>query len=223
MSEHSAGEKLFGKYDDLARLFIGFVLTTLIGSGLTFLFQHLTAKANAAAQFHQYEMSQATLNFSQISHLLDMRLYRTRRFVWLRESHTVPPTGIAPGDQTAADPNDDRKRYAESLFDWNENLNGNYALTERYFGNRMRMRLERVIAKYFRAINCDLAKPKPDFERIDQLLETLNPMIYKYNNDLLAALQSERIGTGRDMSKFSFPSKTLPQDCSAESSRPAAH
>ena len=72
--ERKADEKLFGKYDELTRLLIGFALTTIIGGSLGYYFQYQSWKYQNNEKLYEAEIARASEAFDEMSRLLDRRL-----------------------------------------------------------------------------------------------------------------------------------------------------
>ena len=58
--------KLFGKYDDLTRLLIGFALTTIIGGSLGYYFQYRSWEYQNREKRYEAEISKASDAFDEI-------------------------------------------------------------------------------------------------------------------------------------------------------------
>ena len=130
-------------------LVIGFLLTSVLGGALAYLFQQ-------RAWRHQYETErrhqqhQLTLKtFEEVSALLDQRLYRMRLIFWAAKR-----LARRPGHSTSLDPA--LTDYRATLRIWNDNLNRNLALIDIYFGEAARRRLEDVIFAEYAAIGEEL-------------------------------------------------------------------
>jgi hypothetical protein len=84
--------------------------------------------------------------------------------------------------------------------EWNENLNRNLALTERYFGSELRQELEGSITAGFRALHSELVSvlQNPNAESVEELkkhTDEFNPKIYLFNLRMLDLLQRGEVGT----------------------------
>ncbi len=183
-------QKLFGRYHDLAILLLGFVFTTLVGGYLTYAWQTRAAEYQRAAEYRRVEQQAATRVFEDLSRLMDRRLYRMRRL----------HTGIADVNR---DPKTLRPRwdsYREALFEWNENLNRNLALTQRYFGGEARDILENEINEGFRTLGMLLEgngypeTAPSQFEYRQNFADELNNVIYDFDVRLIDAIQTGSVG-----------------------------
>lgn len=183
-------EKTFGKHNDLVLLLLGFLLTVVIGGGLTQLWQEKSQDFERQAESLRMERAAATGLFEDLSRVMDRRLYHMRRLHWGIES-----------DLKQEDLNIRWENYRQALFSWNENLNRNLSLAARYFGEQTRARLEGDIGSRFRGLGELLqttpysAKVQEEFERE---ADALNTAIYDFNVDLIKAIQLGTVGQFRD-------------------------
>jgi hypothetical protein len=120
----------------LVPLVAGFVLTTVAGGALGYYFQRRTWDANR----RESERSAAAAVFDEISRAMDERLYRMRLVYW----------GLRSGDQDRAAAAIDE--YRATLVKWNDNLNRNLALAQRYFGRGVWVFLSDVLYEEFAII-----------------------------------------------------------------------
>lgn len=170
-------------------LLFGFVFTTLVGGYLSYAWQKRAAEYERAAEHRRLEQQAATRVFEEISRLMDRRLYRMRRL----------HTGLADNhDATRLRARWDA--YREVLFEWNENLNRNLALTQRYFGNEARFVLEHRIQMGFRKLGVLLegsGYPEGISSRYNyrqSFADSLNNVIYDFDVFLINAIQSGSVG-----------------------------
>ena len=91
--------------------------------------------------------------------------------------------------------------YENILDAWNGTLNKNLALLQRYFGNNARAIFESQIHGEFRHWGGELEKlrnfstiKKDELFKIDQGLDELNNIFYRYDLELLIAIRDENIG-----------------------------
>jgi hypothetical protein len=179
----STDQKLFGKYHEVALLTLGFVFTSLFGGGLTFLYQEIAASHARQEQMHIAAVQRASDTFGEISRLMDKRVYRTRRVLWAMRDNLPEP-----------EIKERRTAYAETVREWNESLNRYYALTELSFGHSARIYLESAIFGEFRCISALLNAQTPDFSKIESRLDTMNPWVYKFNEEMLRRIQDGQVG-----------------------------
>src|SRR6185503_2164958 len=117
-------------------LVLGFVLTSVIGGALGYYFQRRTWDANR----RESERSAAAAVFDDISRVMDERLYRMRLLYW----------GLRAGDEERVSAA--MADYRATLVKWNDNLNRNLALVQRYFGQEVWAFLSGVMYEEFAII-----------------------------------------------------------------------
>ncbi|MEI7695765.1 MAG: hypothetical protein WCI64_09005 [Chlorobium sp.] len=174
-------------FHDIVLLFIGFGLTSILGSAIGSWFQQRGWEHQRAIEYNQIELNRATETFEDLSRVLDRRLYRTRLVLWDYKNADTP--------QTKRDGHN--KIYSDILIEWNENVNRNLALTERYFGPDMRSKLESVIMPKFAIINEALRKERRYAVAIEEITDELANDIYFFNIEMLKRIQERRIGLVR--------------------------
>lgn len=135
--------------DPLVLLVTGFLLTTVLGGGLTFGFQRANWRHQYRAQREDLLHEQALKTFEEISKGLDRRLYRMRRVYWAAKAKAKGRSGPERLDAALAE-------YREVVADWNDNLNRVLALVRIYFGDEARNVLENRLHVEFVAIGEEL-------------------------------------------------------------------
>lgn len=184
--------KLFGRFHDVILLVIGFLLTTLVGGYLTQGWQRRADAFQREAELRRSEQQAATRVFEELSRLMDKRLYRMRRLHNGLEGRVAAERMAERWDA-----------YREVLFEWNENLNRNLALAQRYFGDQARNTFEFQINEGFRSLGALLeGGPYPEdgrtrYEVRQQMADDLNNVIYDFDVDLIAAIQQAEVGRYR--------------------------
>ena len=81
MTSKSDKEKLFGKWNELILLFIGFVLTVVVGGLISILIQNRTWDHQNSETIKKEEIENAQTVFEEISYLIDSRMHLTRRLL----------------------------------------------------------------------------------------------------------------------------------------------
>ena len=123
---------------------------------------------------------------------MDKRLYRMRRVHNGLEGRVRPERMSERWDA-----------YREVLFEWNENLNRNLAMTQRYFGDDERNVLEIQINEGFRRLGALLEGgdyPEDDrspYQVRQQQADSLNHHIYQFDVRLISAIQRGEVGQFR--------------------------
>ncbi len=181
-------QKLFGKWNELILLIIGFLLTTLVGSIISFWVQNRSWDHQYEQTLLQSEKQKAENVFTQLSSLMDNRLYTMRRILWGYDSElTNDEINIRWDD------------YVEVLKEWNINLNKNLALIQIYFGAESRNIFEYKIHHKLRAVGSLMEDIKTD-KRLDNIekakkgLDPINVQIYQFDLLMLEQISNENIG-----------------------------
>ncbi|MEV0821935.1 peptidoglycan-binding domain-containing protein [Nonomuraea rubra] len=192
--------------NQLVLLGLGFVLTTVLGGALGYLFQRRAWAHQHKTQQREREREQASRVFEEISSLLDKRLYRMRLVLWAAKRR-VSGSSNEPLSEA-------RERYREVLLLWNDNLNRNLALTQAYFGAGARRRLEELYETYtaighaldqlMRDLGGAFARGKAETPAGSQLIDEISPIerrldelshqVYHLNLHMLRLLQSGTLG-----------------------------
>lgn len=205
MRKEQVTVKLFGKYHDFVILFVGFILTTVMGGFLSYYVQERSWKHQHEASLLQQEQQAATKVFEEISRLMDKRLY------CMRLLHTGLVAKVHPEKM--------EKRwnaYREVLFEWNDNLNRNLALIQRYFGYDERyLLLHEIIPRFIkfgaRLENFQKQDSSPEtFHDLLEMADELNNWIYNFDIILIESIQRKSNFLGKNgnqgiTSKISAP------------------
>jgi hypothetical protein len=174
-------------------------LFTIVGILLTLLFQYFQNNRQIeeqnrqdASKISEQRRDQATLLFNELSPLIDTRLYNWRQIAWGLED-TIPEDAL-------------KKRYSvyqETFYQWNHNLNKNRAFVCRFFGPKLGETFELQITPGFiylhQAIYKLIKMPRnlrpiipPD--SLNSLADSLNDIIYQFNNDMAELIRSGKVG-----------------------------
>jgi len=191
MKENDSG-RLFGKYNDILKLAMGFFLTTIVGGYLSHSWQTRAAEIQRDAEQKKYEIQTATGVFEQISRLMDKRLYRMRQ------------VSMGLGNEVGHESMTGRwEAYRETLYEWNENLNRNLALTQMYFGQKARDTLEQDIQSRFITFgrllesSRDSGRAGNTYEERLAVADDLNNYIYNFDLLLIENIQNGTVGSFR--------------------------
>ena len=177
-------ESFYLKYKDLIIFLVGFVMTSIVGSYVTFEFQNRSWKNQHEVEIIDYEREQSVKVFVEISSIMDNRLYRMRKVFWSKKFKV---------DQIIY--NSRKQDYEEILDLWNSNINKNLALLERYFGKKNRIFFETQIHYKFVSLTDDIAELIPeestdsDFRHIEYEIDKLNSLIYKFDQKILHSIK----------------------------------
>lgn len=170
--------------DDLIKLIVGFLLTTLCGGLLGFFFQHRQACFQWERSRREKELGEAQAAFEEISRLLDRRLYRTRQLLW---SFNRKPDDR---EQRLAD-------YRKIVTRWNDNINRILALLAIHFSDSFRDAIDYQIGAEFVAIGgvlekCIRGELELASENLQKRLDGLAKQIYDFNLDMLRKIRTMR-------------------------------
>lgn len=182
--------KLFGRYHEVMLLVIGFALTGICGALIGNYLQNRSWERQHFEALMESQRSSAQNVFSDVSRLIDARLYKMRRLHW--------------GFRNASGRQEMKNRwldYREALVEWNSNLNRSLSLVEIYFGNQERIILEDSIQQKFISIGMNLenfdsrsANYGHHLRLIERELNKLDAVCYQFNITLLKAIRDGRIG-----------------------------
>jgi len=187
MEEYTV-KKSFGKWHDFVLLFFGFILTSLFGSLITYYVQSRNIDYQNELIQLQTERQKAEMVFTEISNIMDKRVYRMRKIIW----------GYRSNDERINLDNKWRD-YENVLEEWNLGLNKNLSFIQIYFGKEARMKFESVIHKKLKKAGYLLQeykkfKAKDDFDESIKLIDQVNEDIYKLDIFMLEAISNNRIG-----------------------------
>ncbi|OPC76477.1 hypothetical protein B4N89_46445 [Embleya scabrispora] len=177
-------------WKDVMPIVVGFLLTTVLGGLLGVLFQRQSWAHQYRVQLADQELQLALRIFEEISRLLDKRLYRLRL---LAGEATPPNTGAR---SALAESHMDA--YRAVLFEWNDGINRNLALVQRYYGAEMRDRLDNTIGAAFVDLGREVealwkgaGQLRPDLET---RLRQLGGLVYHFNLEMIEAVQQRDVG-----------------------------
>jgi hypothetical protein len=180
--------------DQLTLLLVGFALTTVLGGLLGYLFQRRAWSQQSQAALREAERQAAVQTFEELSNAMDRRLHRmTQLEAFLRRDNSAASDLVEKHLQL----------YREALDRWNENLNRNLALTQRYFGSRIKKFLEVEIYERFQRAGQELEEGYRlragdgtpfDSASLRAELHTLNHRIYDLNVEMIGLVQQGTVG-----------------------------
>lgn len=197
---------------DFSLLVVGFILTTVLGGLLGYLFQRSTWNHQHAVQKADEERERASRAFEEVSRLLDKRLHRMRlingalagalRARANRGSSSTAGEGGQPVSWT-----DDlaraRDEYRKVLVEWNDNLNRTLAVTAVSFGEEAREQLEVLYERYAslgRALDLAVRLVERNDEdpiraTFSDRLSEIQDLVYDFNVRILSLLQEGSVGS----------------------------
>lgn len=179
------------------------ILTTVLAALLAYVFQNRSwdhqhqvnteeKQFESRRQLVAQEQERAVLIFDEISRLMDKRLYRLRLIYWR----------MKPGRDNGSWPAEARERfeeYRQVLYEWNDAVNRNLALVQRYFGPAMRHRLDFGVGASFAALGRTMEEwwksgQPPDRDDVPVRLSRLSNLVYSFNLDMIGAIQAGKVG-----------------------------
>jgi len=178
---------------DIVKLTVGFLLTSVLGGVLGYYFQNRTWRHQFRLKLLEAEQATATRLFEELSTLMDKRLYRMRQVHWKLKS----------SDMSSEVVEEQMQRYREILFEWNDSLNRNLALTETYFGSKIKAKLEGTIYEEFSRIGKLLearyshrqrGEEDGGWRRTGDDLVKLGSEVYRINVRMIKLIQSRQRG-----------------------------
>lgn len=177
--------------DQIALLVVGFVLTTVLGGLLGYVFQRRAWSHQFNMQRRTAERDAASGALDELSSLLDKRRYRMLLVYWRLD--WADDEGFE--DAVAA--------YRGVLKEWNDGLNRRLALVATHFGADLKEELDTLYEEYREAGRLlDRAiRLRRSGERVEdrgalaELLERLNIRNYRFAESGLAAIIAGRVGS----------------------------
>jgi hypothetical protein len=169
-------------------LILAFLLTTVCGTFLGAYFQDRQWRNQWEVKKEELNVDQKKEIYEHISSLLDKRQYRMRQFLWALQERF---------DNDYVESR--RREYREVLYEWNENLNRNFALLQMKFDEELRNvfedeigfcfikageSIEELYRKRMNEGKVDIAEVKS----VESDLDDLHIKIYKFNLDMLSRI-----------------------------------
>lgn len=176
MPDQPVPEKLFGRYQEVVLLLLGFVLTTIVGGFLADRIQRRAWLQQHQIQTCETEQEVRTKGFAELSDRMDTRLLRMRALAWALERA-----------KTLKDVEQERKLNREARDEWSSRVNSTLAFTQVYFGPdhyNMLLALNAGFADMFTKFNpiFDSGKPNPKAaHEIEDAIDAFNPSVYDFD------------------------------------------
>ena len=169
-------------YRELLVVLFAFFLTTVIGGW----FQNRIWERQRDDDLLQSEYRLAESTFSEISTMMDDRLYQIKEIILSYKYNRKDSVFV---EKMWED-------YDVSSRVWNRNVNKNFALLNRYFGKELYVYYEKKIYGFFVYFDDQLKKIRysgllsdDEMNKLEDELNVLSNMIYKYDLTLLNALK----------------------------------
>jgi hypothetical protein len=178
--------------DQILLLVVGFLLTSVLGGALGYVFQARSWRHQRRASSFDTERAAATKVFEGLSSLMDRRLYRMRKLMWAIHQK--------PGDKNSIE--SAMSEYRAILYEWNDGINKQRALVQRYFGPGPAKHLETFIYEGFARLGEALEHEyrlvdddtMPLRSSIGSELTTLSDRIYEMNVHMITLIQLGKVG-----------------------------
>ena len=171
----------------LLLLFVGFLLTGIIGQKLIGKIQRKNWEHQFKVERLNHQIKEARVTYEHISLLLDKRIYRSRRLYYsFKDRDFWNISNKCDGYF---------KEFNDTLYEWNDSLNSNIVKIAIYFGEENR--------KFFQdRLSADLIwvgtllrryhfnmKNKPSLENINKTIDITNDRVYKMNKYMLSRIE----------------------------------
>lgn len=192
--------------DQVVLLLLGFLLTTVLGGLLGYVFQQRAWSHQFEVQRRSAERAAATSALDELSSLLDKRRYRMLLVYWRLDW------------RDSSEFEDALKSYRAVLEEWNDGLNRRLALVATHFGADLKRELDTLYEEYREAgrllelaIKARRAGERAtDRKALSELLDGLNIRNYDFAAAGLAAIIAGRVGRDLPLAQRQ-PTQTLPR------------
>jgi hypothetical protein len=174
---------------NLAPVITASLLTIVLGGLLGFLFQNRSWDHQHKIQLAEQERERAVEIFDEVSKLMDKRLYRLKLVYWSLEDESGQ-AGHSPLCESRF------KEYRQVLYDWNDSINRNLALLQRYFGTTIRNELDGPVGSSFVMLGRIVERwwktnAKPEhMQSFEARLRELSDLVYGFNLKMIRAIQA---------------------------------
>ena len=171
----------------LILLLLGFLLTGIIGQILIGRIQRKNWEHQFKMERLNHQIKEARATYEHISHLLDKRIYRSRKL----SSSFRDRDNRKINDKCA----NRFKDFDDILYIWNDSLNSNITKIDIYFGEKKRKFFQDEICKDLIWVGILLRRyyfnmeDKRSLEEIDKTINTTNEHIYQMNKDMLLEIK----------------------------------
>ena len=172
-------------------ILVTFLLTSVLGAYIAAKFQYRNWKHQKETSDQDEERNVAENIFSEVTKLMDMRLYRKRQLLW----------SLNRNDSKRVE--DKMIEYKDIVYKWNDSNNINLSKIELYFGNDERNFFEKEISRGFIDIGVLLERwylgreDHPPYNELFSMIDSLNALVYDFDKRLLGAIQTGKVGRFR--------------------------
>lgn len=170
---------------ELLILLVAFGLTTFVGG----YFQDRSWQRQRDDDLLQAELRLAENTFSEISSIMDDRLYQIKEVLLSYKQNKKNVIGRK------------LEEYDAGTKNWNKNINKNFALLDRYFGVKLSELYRKKIFGTFQYLDLRINElrykgslPNDEIKKVESELDLLSRMVYEYDLKLLDALKNKNVG-----------------------------
>lgn len=203
---------LFLKFADskIGLMFIGFVLTTFLGTSINYLYQTSTWRRTQQFEVLKRSLDKHDKLVDSLAELMSSRAYRLERFFWALESLVDKPGPLT--EKALQKIEKRRKEYYDEVISWNEKFRVEYSrllyLTDKKTANKFYVSEEeskkvdtKTVYGYFRTAhngtvelyNCFLQEPRcQDAKYLSEKTAAEQNRLYKELEDFLKVLHKSR-------------------------------
>lgn len=168
------------------------IIIGAIGTAIASYFQEKNWRHQNEVQSRESEREKATQLFDTLSSAMDTRLFSMRQVFWGIDSPNITEQEVK--ERWAA--------YRSTLVTWNNSLNRNLSMVERYFGDKARVVFEEQIQPGFRRLGLLLADyyynvdKRKDFDKgeFSKTADALNELMREANIAMIKSIQDGRVG-----------------------------
>ena len=193
-SLHGYGSKV-GKGGNMIQI-LGTILIGASGTAIGAFFQNRAKKNLVIQKTEERELTQAQKLFDALSLQMDTRLYAMRRVYWAIKFDSIDEKEV----QVRWD------RYQDILIAWNNALNQNLSMIQRYFGPEMYKEYQTKIQKGFSESHSLLRNYYSEVDqrngfdhgKFKQVVDPLNETFRLFNLKMVDAIQNSNIGILRN-------------------------
>ena len=171
----------------LLLLFVGFLLTGIIGQKLIGKIQRKNWEHQFKVERLNHQIKEARVTYEHISLLLDKRIYRSRRLYYsFKDRDFWNISNKCDGCF---------KEFNDTLYEWNDSLNSNIVKIASYFGEENRKFFQDRLSADLRWVGALLRryhfnmKNKPSLENINKAIDITNDRVYKMNKYMLSRIE----------------------------------
>lgn len=202
----------YKRYKDVVLLIIGFVLTGVVGTTITYLYQNHQQQLALQVEQKRIDRQEAYTAASEISELVGKHHFNALQLRGSIESYIQQPT---PDNLSFM--NEQSSAYRAGVREWNTEWNKNRTRVRMLFGSDFEGRFythadiskekyEQSLTGLFNEMHIELVAAKAvalsndrskgyDFTRFDEKYHAIGYVSYELYNDMIAKIQKGEVGT----------------------------